>query len=225
MLFEKISGIPATRGPFPPSPSERGRPAASRLPAILTPALASGLHQSAAAFLAGQGIIGEPLTWEPPAGLLDELTMPGTDPATIDTGQLHQLIRRDRLSTATAARRLRTTRATVELLLDHDPAPAAGPTTAPEKPLRKVPSRDELAASLAANMSLTQIAKQAGMSPGYASQLARDYGIPVRGQGARGCDSPRRPDQALIGDAGRLARTERAGRRHTALYLIRSAPE
>ena len=59
-FFQKISGRPAASGPFQPGPGKRGQPAESRLPAILTPRLASGLSESAAAFLARQHIVGEP---------------------------------------------------------------------------------------------------------------------------------------------------------------------
>jgi Bacterial regulatory helix-turn-helix protein, lysR family len=183
MLFEKVSGIPAACGPFPPGPGGRGRLAESRLPAVLTPALARGLDQSAATFLAGHGITSEPLNWDPPAELLDDLSLPGIDPATIDTAQLHQLIRRDHLSTAAAARRLGATRAAVELLLDHDPAPAAVPSRPAARPPRTVPSREEFTAWYCdENLSLAKIARRTGMSAGCTSRLARDYEIPVRGQ-------------------------------------------
>ncbi|HUY44999.1 MAG TPA: TniQ family protein [Streptosporangiaceae bacterium] len=181
MLFQKISGSPAASGPFQPSPGTRGRPAESRLPMVLTPRLASGLSESAAAFLARQHITGEPVTWEPPVTLLDGLSLPGTDPGTVDLGHLHQLVRRDHLGPVAAARRLGTSRAVVDLLLDHDPAPeAALPRAAASS--RRVPSREEFTAyCYGENLSLAEIARRTGISAGYASQLARDYGVPVRG--------------------------------------------
>ncbi len=183
MLFEKISGSPAASGPFEPGPGKRGQPAESRLPAILTPRLASGLRESAAAFLARQHIAGEPVTWEPPAELLDELSLPGTDPGAIDLGQLHQLIRSDHLGPAAAARRLGASRAVVDLLLDHDPAPETALPRATAKHPRRIPSREEFTSYYCGeNLSLAKIAKRTGISEGYASQLARDYGIPGRGQ-------------------------------------------
>jgi hypothetical protein len=181
MLFQKISGSPAASGPFQPPPGARGRPAESRLPMVLTPRLASGLRDSAAAFLARQHISGEPVTWEPPVTLLDGLNLPGADPAAIDLGHLHQLVRRDHLGPVAAARRLSTSRTVIDLLLDHDPAPETAPPRAAPRP-RRVPSREEFTAYChGENLSLAKIAKRAGISAGYASQLARDYGVPVRG--------------------------------------------
>lgn len=181
MVFQKISGSPAASGPFQPGPGTRGRPAESRPPLVLTPRLASGLRESAAAFLARQHVTGEPVNWEPPVTLLDGLSLPGTDPGAIDLGHLHQLVRRDHLGPVAAARRLGTTRAVIDLLLDHDPAPEAAPPRAATR-LRKVPSREEFTAYChGENLSLAEIAKRTGISAGYASQLARDYGVPVRG--------------------------------------------
>jgi len=174
MLFQKISGSPAASGPFQPGPGRRGRPAESRLPMVLTPRLASGLRESAAAFLARQHVTGEPVTWEPPVTLLDGLSLPGADPGAIDLGHLHQLVRRDHLGPVAAARRLGTSRAVIDLLLDHDPAPeAALPRAEPRS--RRVPSREEFTAyCYGENLSLAEIAKRTGISAGYAAQLARD---------------------------------------------------
>lgn len=183
MLFQKISGSPAASGPFQPGPGKRGRPAESRLPMVLTPRLASGLRESAAAFLARQHVTGEPVTWEPPAELLDGLSLPGADPGATDLGHLHQLVRRDHLGPVAAARRLDTSRAVVDLLLDHDPAPETALPQTIAKRSRRVPSREEFAACYCGEgLSFAQIAKRTGISAGYASQLARDYDIPVRGQ-------------------------------------------
>jgi hypothetical protein len=147
MLFEQLSGMPAWCAPFASPPGgRRGQNPATRLAAILTPALASGLHESAARFLARQGITGEPVAWDPPAGLLDGLRLPGTDPGEIELEHLHQLIRHDRVTTATAARRLGTSRAAVELSLYQHPAPQTLTSAkARPKPPRQVPSRDQFA--------------------------------------------------------------------------------
>jgi hypothetical protein len=101
----------------------------------------------------------------------------------IDLGQLHQLIRSDHFGPAAAARHLGTTRAVIDLLLDQDPAPETAIPRATAKHPRRIPSREEFAACYRdENLSLAKIAKRTGISAGYASQLARDYGIPVRGQ-------------------------------------------
>jgi hypothetical protein len=121
--------------------------------------VAGGLRESAAAFLARQHATGEPITWEPPAELLDGLSLPGTDPGTIDLGQLHQLIRRDHLGLTAAARRLGTTRAVIDLLLDHDPAPETAIPPATAKHPRRIPSHEEFAACYCdENLSLAKSA-------------------------------------------------------------------
>ena len=171
---------PARSSPDParaggPGEELHGRPWSSR------PAWPAASANQQPLSLARQHVTGEPVNWEPPVTLLDGLSLPGTDPGAIDLGHLHQLVRRDHLGPVAAARRLGTTRAVIDLLLDHDPAPEAAPPRAATR-LRKVPSREEFTAYChGENLSLAEIAKRTGISAGYASQLARDYGVPVRG--------------------------------------------
>jgi len=185
VLFEQLSGTPAHLAQFGSAaitPAFRAK--MTRLAAVLTPALADGLQQSAASFLTRQGVTGEPVAWDPPLRLLDGLHLPGTDPSQIDLEHLHRLIRADHASIATAARRLSATPETIQLLLHQHPAPAipaTGKTT--RRPARQIPSREQFEQYyLHGHQSLAEIAKQAGLSRGYAAQLARDYKIPVRGQ-------------------------------------------
>jgi len=185
VLFEQLSGTPAHLAPFGTAartPPFRAKMA--QLAAALTPDLARGLQQAAASFLASHGITSEPVTWDPPLHLLDGLNLPGADPRDIDLEHLHQLIRRDRVSLATAARHLGITSEAVQMLLHHHPAPPVSTEArADTRPARDILPRDLLARQyLAEHKSLAQIGKQAGLSANSTAWLARDYGIPIRGQ-------------------------------------------
>ncbi|MGI8450181.1 MAG: TniQ family protein [Streptosporangiaceae bacterium] len=185
LLFEQLSGAPAYLAPFGATAgTPRLRATMTQLAASLTPDLASGLQVTAASFLASHGITSEPVAWDPPPHLLDGLNLPGTDPRDIDLEHLHRLIRRDRVSLATAARRLGTTSETIQMLLLGHPAPQlpAAPKTG-TRPAHEILPRDLVARQyLAEHMSLAQIGKQAGLSANSTAWLARDYGIPIRGQ-------------------------------------------
>jgi molybdenum-dependent DNA-binding transcriptional regulator ModE len=185
VLFEQLSGMPAHLAPFGAAASTPPfRAKMAQLAAVFTPDLASALRETAASFLASHGITSEPISWDPPLHLLGGLHLPGTDPAAVDIEHLHRLIRRDHVSLATAARRLGTTSETIQMLLLSHPAP---PRTAARKPssrpARELLPRDLLARQyLTEHMSLAQIGKQAGLSANTIGWLARDYGIPIRGQ-------------------------------------------
>jgi hypothetical protein len=184
MLFEQLSGSPADDAPFASAASATAlRQEMLRFAAVLTPDLARRLQDTAASFLAGHGITSEPTAWDPPLDLVNGLVLPGTDPRKIDIDYLHWLIRRDQVTIPTAARLLGTTSAAVQLLLHEHPAPPVPAVRKAGRAHRQIPSRDEFAHSyLDERRSLAEIAERAGLSRGYTSQLARDYGIPVRGQ-------------------------------------------
>lgn len=185
VLFEQLSGMPANLAPFGAAASTPPfRAKMARLAAVLTPDLASGLQETAASFLSSHGITSEPVSWDPPMHLLGGLHLPGADPGGVDIEHLHRLIRRDDVSLATAARRLGTTSQTIQMLLLSHPAPPipAMPKTS-TRPARELLPRDLLARQyLTERMSLAQIGKQAGMSASTVGRLARDHGIPIRGQ-------------------------------------------
>lgn len=185
VLFEQLSGMPAHLAPFGPDASTPAfRAKMTRLAAVLTPDLARGLQQSASGFLTGQGVTSEPVTWSPPPRLLDGLNLPGTDPSQIDLEHLHRLIRHDHASIITAAHSLGTTSETVQMLLHQHPAPPAPvPRRTGTRPSREILPPALLARQyLAEHMSLAQIGKRAGLSANRTARLARDYGIPIRGQ-------------------------------------------
>ncbi len=90
-LTERMSG--------PPPLDDEGRQprCTARLDDLRTqmsPAFATALDTVAIDYLRTHGIVDEPLCWTPPLTLLDGLELPGTSPASIDPGPLHNLIER-----------------------------------------------------------------------------------------------------------------------------------
>ncbi|WP_405392441.1 TniQ family protein [Streptomyces sp. NBC_01102] len=126
MLFERLSGLPATLAPatYAPSTTEL-RTMLRTFETDLTPALMSQLEAHAAEFLTQQGIHDEPLSWQPPTDIVRDLKLPGCDLRDIDPGMLHRLIRDERLTTAQAARRLDVSHDAVRFILQEQPAPPA----------------------------------------------------------------------------------------------------
>ncbi|MEV7203484.1 hypothetical protein [Streptomyces griseoluteus] len=78
---------------------------------------------SAREFLARQGIHDEPLTWQPPTDIIDDLDLPGCDLGDVDLHALHYLTRDESLTTAGAARRLGVSYDAVRFVLQEQPAP------------------------------------------------------------------------------------------------------
>lgn len=78
-LFERLSGQPATASPSALDDSAF-RTKTADFSRHLTPELAQALNEHADEFLADQGIDGEPVTWQPPKGVLDGLDLPDPTP-------------------------------------------------------------------------------------------------------------------------------------------------
>lgn len=92
LLFERISGLPATLAPAAYAPATQElRTMLRTFETDLTPALVSQLEEHAREFLAGQGLHDEPLTWQPPTDIIDGLELPGCDLGDIDLHALHAL--------------------------------------------------------------------------------------------------------------------------------------
>ncbi|MFF3713979.1 LysR family transcriptional regulator [Streptomyces phaeochromogenes] len=91
-LFEKISGLDGHSMPQFPTPPGPFKRALARFPFLLTPELLGELDRAAVDFLSGQGIVDEPLTWEPPITLLDGLNLPHPNPDQLDLVQLHSRV-------------------------------------------------------------------------------------------------------------------------------------
>ncbi|WP_298795691.1 TniQ family protein [uncultured Pseudonocardia sp.] len=92
VLFETLSGLPADLAPTHFAPTTPAQwTAVADFPGRLTPQLARLLAATAADFLAARGI-DEPVTWQPPFTLADDLELPGIDPDSVDVRPLHQLL-------------------------------------------------------------------------------------------------------------------------------------
>lgn len=138
VLFTRISGCPADHSPwFAPSMERRGRLA--HFTRHTTPLLRRQLDDVAEEFLARQRII-EPLTWIPPASLLDGLQLPGAHLNTVDGDQLHRLFGAPEATITTAARQLDVSPELVHYLVDSNPCPPPTTPTPPE-PMRRVHAR------------------------------------------------------------------------------------
>lgn len=194
-LFEQLSGLPARSAPFAVD-SWEFRNGAADFPKHLTPELNTALRHHAEEFLAMHDIRDEPTVWHPPTDVLDELHISGLDPAGIDVGELHHLIRPGRHSIAEAAKHLHTTRDTIRYVLELHPAPVPPPTirdplpTAPRtrKPrpaeayqkARMQLTRDEFIRRYEhERLTLQDIGAQVGVSRGVVTRLAHDYDIPL----------------------------------------------
>jgi hypothetical protein len=181
VLFTQLSGLPATRAPFPrPGNGDRFKNRLAAFVTSLTPELAAELTRVAEEFLIRHQIRDEPPAWQPSAKLLDGLNLPGPDLASVDLSEIHALVRAGGASAAAVARRLGTTSDAVQaLLLDH-PAPADPDGGARRRRVRYDISREQLRdLHHGQGLSFTEIAQRTGYSRTAIKDLARTYGIPM----------------------------------------------
>ncbi|WP_165758123.1 TniQ family protein [Mycolicibacter kumamotonensis] len=194
-LREHLSGVPVAA-----ADDHRARHITGSLaefPRRLTPELAEALHTCAVDFLAAQGITDEPVAWEPAIDVLGTLTLPGCGIDDVDITRLHRLLRRDRLSTRAAARRLDLSAGLVRYALERHPAPprlprprtprvgAPRPGRAYQRAVDALPADRLRELYLGDRKSLRSIGVIAGVGPQTVRRLMRDYGIPVRTPGGR----------------------------------------
>ncbi|MFJ3643771.1 LysR family transcriptional regulator [Streptomyces sp. NPDC090108] len=189
-LFRRLSGLPAESAPddLAGLDSAEFRATSWRFTALQTPELAHALQQEALEFLASHHIHDEPVTWQPPATLLAGLSLPGPDPAHIDLSRLHQLVRERRHPVQHAAQVLGTTVEAIRHVLDEDPAPALPLTKNAARATGRIrqQARQTIPAErlthlyLEEHRSLQQIATLAGVSRRLLTDLAKEYGIPLR---------------------------------------------
>jgi TniQ/Bacterial regulatory helix-turn-helix protein, lysR family len=181
VLFERLSGLPASHAPFPADDSGF-RYAMASFPAYLTPDLVTGLHDAAVAFLHRHQIRDEPASWHPPLTLLSGLDLPGPDPRDLDITAAHRSIRQGREALQATAEQLGTTLDAVRYLLEEHPAPrsplANGQVLASARAV--LPGHELAELYLDRRMSLREIGRQLGVSRQTIASLARDYGIPLR---------------------------------------------
>lgn len=188
-LFQRISGHPIEAAPGYLSGSEAPfRAEAARAAALRTPELAAELDQAAYEFLAGQGVRGEPVTWQPPISLLNGLDLPGPDPTRIDLPHLHRIIRQQKNPVRHAAESLGTSIEAIRLILDEHPAPAAplSPSAARATGGIRHKARQDLPKETFARLyideyqSLNEISTLTGFSRKVLTGLACEYEIPLR---------------------------------------------
>ncbi|MFD4665149.1 LysR family transcriptional regulator [Streptomyces halstedii] len=190
-LFQRLSGLPAESAPddLGGLDSAEFRATSLRFTALQTPELVHALQQEALEFLASRHIHDEPVAWQPPTTLLAGLSLPGPDPAHVDLPRLHQLVRERQHPVQYAAQVLGTTVEAIRHALDEHPAPAPPLTKnvaratgrIRQQARQTVPAERFTQLYLDEHRSLQQIAKLTGFSRSVLTDLAKEYGIPLRG--------------------------------------------
>ncbi|WP_406415214.1 TniQ family protein [Streptomyces sp. NBC_00873] len=200
-LFERISGLPYEQLPGSPGPSHAFNTTLKRFPFLLTPDLLAGLDRVAHEFLACSGVLGEPLTWEPPTELLHGLDLPWPGPEDLDLEDLHRRVATGERP-AEIAKTLGTDLPILRLALINHPAPAQQVTRANSRTARKGRSRsrnnrsewrketglqtarrlipEDLLEDLYVQQgqSFQKIAEDRGLHPRDVSPLVDEYGLP-----------------------------------------------
>ncbi|MEU2431402.1 TniQ family protein [Streptomyces sp. NPDC007861] len=189
-LFQRLSGLPAESVPddLGGLDSAEFRATSLRFTALQTPELVHALQQEALEFLASHHIHDEPVTWQPPATLLAGLSLPGPDPAHVDLPRLHQLVRERQHPVQHAAQVLGTTVEAIRHVLDEHPAPAPPLTKSTaratgrirQQARQAIPAERFTRLYLDKHRSLQQIATLTGFSRRVLTDLAKEYGIPLR---------------------------------------------
>lgn len=190
-LFQRLSGLPAESAPddLGGLDSAEFRATSLRFTALQTPEFVHALQQEALEFLASHHIHDEPVAWQPPTTLLAGLSLPGPDPAHVDLPRLHQLVRERQHPVQYAAQVLGTTVEAIRHALDEHPAPAPPLTKNAaratgrirQQARQTVPAERFTQLYLDEHRSLQQIAKLTGFSRSVLTDLAKEYGIPLRG--------------------------------------------
>ncbi|MFD7131045.1 TniQ family protein [Streptomyces sp. NPDC059894] len=189
-LFRRLSGLPAESVPddLGGLDSAEFRAMSLRFTALQTPELANALQQEALGFLASHHIHDEPVIWQPPTALLAGLYLPGPNPAHIDLSRLHQLVRERQHPVQHASQVLGTTVEAIRHVLDEHPAPAPPPTKNTSRATGRIrhQARQIIPAERFTQLyfnerrSLQQIAALTGFSRKVLTELAREYGVPLR---------------------------------------------
>ncbi|OBJ42542.1 hypothetical protein A5630_20755 [Mycolicibacterium mucogenicum] len=184
-LYERLSGSAA----LPAHVSRQDLRTYFRMlnfPLRLTPELLVGLDHCALNFLAEQGITDEPVCWEPPKELVAGAALPGVDIDTVDTMELHRVVRGSH-TLAEAATKIGISVSAARCILEHHPAPQSA------RPPRKRPRRESPAYRKAStvyphdrlvdlyreqHLSIETLAAMAGVSNTTIAKLLRNHDIP-----------------------------------------------
>ena len=124
----------------------------------------------------------QPATWQPPLSLIDDLELPGTDPAAIKTGDIYQLIYRG-TTVGQAAQALGTTADVILALLAEDPGPARrvvpgeGSLAGPRAYVAEIPPGELGKLYLDEKLSIRQIAARYGMRRHIITERLCQHGI------------------------------------------------
>ncbi|WP_241562302.1 TniQ family protein [Streptomyces hoynatensis] len=192
VLFHRISGLPIESAPgFADTEQAPFRSECERFGEARPPAVAHALDDVARDFLAAHGAGDEPVAWHPPLALLDDIDLPGPDPASIDIDRLHALVQGHRYSARLAADALDTSIEAVRIVLSEHPAPPVPLTKAQERAAGQslriarqlLPEHEFRCRYLEMRQNTRAIARDVGVSPGNVLRLARDYGIAMRKSG------------------------------------------
>jgi hypothetical protein len=190
-LSERICGSPVIPTPVP-SYAYADYGALARFPVRLNPELLAAVDEYAMEFLASQGVTGEPVCWEPPTELINDLRLPGLDVDTVDMAELHRMVRYEQLDLRAAATRIGISADAARVALQRhpahrDPKPASIPRPGPHRPgpaylhaTRTLPPQRFRDLYEHQHHSLRQLAAIAGVSKATITELAHDYAIPLR---------------------------------------------
>jgi transposase-like protein len=159
--------------------------------------LTEALDEHARCFLAGVGVVDEPVQFEPPADLLNGVKLPAQQPDTAKLEHLHELVRTGwDLGAAAGASDISLEAA--RYLLSHEPAPAIG-TADPSNFSRYGAAYRSAKQSLSKErfadlyetegLSLAEIAADNGVSRQTLTRIAEDYGLQLRLPGRRSSHS------------------------------------
>jgi hypothetical protein len=190
LLFERLSGLPTDRSPFPKMPAEK-RARLAEYPRHLTPALTAELDHAAREFLDRHGIDDEPLDWQPPKRLRTGLALPGSDPDLVDIRSLHQLIACRAGTLPQIAAQLDTSADTARMLLHRHPAPNRHPHPPAGRPGRRPRGTERLTENTLTELyfvqerSIDNIGSLVGMSANTVRRVADEYGIALTRQRRR----------------------------------------
>jgi DNA-binding transcriptional MerR regulator len=181
-LFERISVMPANRHGFGLGASGRTDQRDSFLRS-LTALLLKEIDCYATIFLAGNNITDEPVAWYPPLDIVHDLPLHGVSFESIPGKQLSTILQVDRMTLTRAARRLGVPVEAVRHRLERGDIPGRRrPKQTHFARAKEVLGESDLRRLyLEEGRSQVEVAREFGIPKAdYVSQLAKDYGIPLR---------------------------------------------